>query len=91
MVQMLASAVAWMRKTDGCNAIQSDVHRGVNMFVDSTLMHPERPYETCSADYLKRFREASGIEPATRTVVHSSMAGHSVQVLLLKNSGQPDA
>jgi hypothetical protein len=91
MVQMLVSVVAWLRMLNGCKAIRSDVHRGFRLFIDSTLMNPERPYETCSAEYLKRFREASGIEPATRTVVHSCRAGHSVQVLLLKTSGQLDA
>ncbi len=88
MVQMLASVVAWLWKLNGIKAIQSDELHGLRLLADATLVSTERPYETCSAEYLKRFCDTSGFEPATRTLVHSNLAGHSVQVLLLKNRGQ---
>ena len=91
MIQMLVNVVSWLRKPNGFKAIQSDVRHGFRLLVDSTLMDPQDPNGTCSAEYLKILREAAGIEPATRTLLRSCTAGHTVQVLLLKNSGRSDA
>lgn len=52
---------------------------------DATLMSPDLPGTRLTAADVKRMRESNGFEPATRTLVRSNSAGHSVMVLLLKN------
>ncbi len=91
MIQLLLNVVSWFRKPNGFKAIQSDVRHGFRLLVDSTLLNPQDPNGTCSPEYLKILREAAGFEPATRTLVRSCTAGHTVQVLLLKNGGRSDA
>ena len=51
---------------------------------DATLMHPGLPSEGCTSLEVRRMREFTGVEPATRTLVRSSESGHVVKVQLLK-------
>lgn len=51
---------------------------------DATLMYPGLPSACCSPLDVRRMREFTGVEPATRTLVRSSRSGHVVKVQLLK-------
>jgi hypothetical protein len=51
---------------------------------DATLMYPGLPRACCSSHDIRRMREFTGVEPATRTLVRSSKSGHVVKVQLLK-------
>jgi hypothetical protein len=51
---------------------------------DATLMYPGLPSACCSSLDVRRRREFTGVEPATRTLVRSSRSGHVVKVQLLK-------
>jgi hypothetical protein len=54
--------------------------------MDSTLMNPGAPNMSCTALDVRRIRESNGTEPATRTLVRSCVAGHTVKILLLKHA-----
>jgi hypothetical protein len=47
-------------------------------------MYPGLPSACCSSLDVRRMREFTGVEPATRTLVRSSKSGHVVKVQLLK-------
>jgi|GEM_PF-2495064 len=51
---------------------------------DATLRYPGLPSACCSSHDIRRMREFTGVEPATRTLVRSSKSGHVVKVQLLK-------
>ncbi len=51
---------------------------------DATLMYPGLPSAYCTSLEIRRMREFTGVEPATRTLVRSSRTGHVVKVQLLK-------
>jgi hypothetical protein len=51
---------------------------------DATLMYPGLPSACCTSLDVRRIREFTGVEPATRTLVRSSSLGHIVKVQLLK-------
>jgi hypothetical protein len=51
---------------------------------DATLMYPGLPSACCSSLDVRRMREFTGVEPATRTLVRSNRSGHVVKVQLLK-------
>lgn len=88
MIPMLLNVVRWLRKS---NVPQSHVRQYLRLFPDSTLLNPDCPDESCCRQFIREICEASGIEPATRTLVRSYASGHTVQVLLLKNIAQPHA
>jgi len=88
MIAMVLNVVRWLGKS---SVPQSHVHQYLRLFSDSTLLNPDCPHESCSRQFIREIREASGIEPATRTLVRSYASGHTVQVLLLKNIAQPHA
>ena len=88
MISMLLNVMKWLRQS---SVPQSHVRHYLRLFSDSTLLNPDCPDESCSRQFIREIREASGIEPATRTLVRSNKSGHSVHVLLLKNIRPPDA
>ena len=51
---------------------------------DATLMYPGLPSACCTSLDVRRMRDFTGEEPATRTLVHSSRSGCVVKVQLLK-------
>ena len=67
------------------------VGHGLQLLTDNTLLNPSRPYETISPDVVQHIRDTSGREPATRTMVRSNLAGHSVQIFLLRDCGHLNA
>ena len=83
MIHMLLSIAGWLRRS---NSHQSELHHCLRLFADSTLLNPASPDESCSPQFIREMREISGFEPPTRTLVRSYAAGHTVQVLLLKNN-----
>ncbi len=67
------------------SAIRTAVDKGQHVAESS------RPYESIAPDVVQQIRETSGREPATRTMVRSSVAGHSVQIFLLRDCGRLNA
>ncbi|MCX7399304.1 MAG: hypothetical protein NT138_16695 [Planctomycetales bacterium] len=74
---------AWPEKTLTRRNAQPFAFR---LRVDPTLMNPGAPGMSCTALEFRRIRESNGTEPATRTLVRSCVAGHTVKILLLKHA-----
>jgi hypothetical protein len=87
MAKMLQQFLRWCQRV---SSLQSavPVRYGLQLAADNTLLNPARPYESVSPEALKSICDSSGREPLTRTMVHASLDGNSVQIFLLRDCGQ---
>ncbi len=90
MVGLLQQLRRWCQQLRPLKS-ETPVQFGLQLTKDNTLLNPSRPYESIAPDVVQQIRETSGREPATRTMVRSSVAGHSVQIFLLRDCGRLNA
>lgn len=90
MARILQQLRQWCHRISSLNS-EASVGYGLRLLTDNTLLNPSRPYESIGLDTVQHIREASGREPATRTMVRASLAGHSVQIFLLRDCGRLNA
>jgi hypothetical protein len=84
MASFLQQLRRWCHRISSLES-ETSVGYGLQLLTDNTLLNPLRPYESIGPDVVQHIRDASGREPATRTMVRSSLAGHSVQIFLLRD------
>lgn len=90
MARILQQLRRWCHRISSPKS-ETSVRFGLSLIMDNTLLNPSRPYESIDPDVVQHIREASGHEPATRTMVRSSLSGHSVQIFLLRDCGRLNA